>query len=92
MDIRYEKEKYQFNDNLKFNYHIHTYRSGHSDYMSDEEMLLEARNAGFTSLGFSEHIPFTFYEIPQEGIQMLPSEVDDYLTSINKLKNKYYLK
>ncbi len=89
MDIRYEKEKYQFNDNLKFNYHTHTYRSGHSDYMSDEEMLLEAKNAGFTSLGFSEHIPFTSYEIPQEGIQMLPSEVDDYLTSINKLKNKY---
>lgn len=72
-----------------FNYHTHTYRSGHSDYMSDEEMLLEARNAGFTSLGFSEHIPFTSYEIPQEGIQMLPSEVDDYISSINKLKNKY---
>ena len=72
-----------------FNYHTHTYRSGHSDYMEDEEMLLTAKSVGFTSLGFSEHIFSTSYEIPQEDIQMLPSEVDDYLASINNLKNKY---
>ena len=40
-----------------FNYHTHTYRSGHGEYCSDADIVAAAKKAGITSLGFSEHIP-----------------------------------
>lgn len=69
-----------------FNYHTHTYRSGHSKYISDEEILETAKQMGFTSLGFSEHIPNPSLVLPDEDHRMLLSEVDEYIASINKLK------
>ena len=69
-----------------FNYHTHTYRSGHSEYVSDEEILETAKQMGFTSLGFSEHIPNPNLVLPDEDNRMLLSEVDEYIASINKLK------
>lgn len=77
------KEKFQ-----DFNYHTHTYRSGHSEYVSDEEILESARQAGISMLGFSEHVPNTDLELPDEDHRMLLSEVDDYIASINKLKQE----
>lgn len=79
------KSKEKFQD---FNYHTHTYRSGHSEYVSDEEILESARQAGISMLGFSEHVPNTDLELPDEDHRMLLSEVDDYIASINKLKQE----
>ena len=39
-------------------------------------------------LGFSEHIPNTDLELPDEDHRMLLSEVEDYIASINKLKQE----
>lgn len=70
-----------------FNYHTHTYRSGHSEYCSDEEILKASKKKGITKLGFSEHIPNPSLILPDENHRMLFSEVDDYISSINKMKN-----
>ena len=72
--------------NQKFNYHTHTYRSGHSEYVSDEEMLQAAKSMGISMLGFSEHIPNSDLILPDENHRMLLSEVDGYIASINKMK------
>lgn len=69
-----------------FNYHTHTYRSGHSEYASDEEMLKVAKSIGISMLGFSEHIPNPSLILPDEDHRMLLSEVDSYIASINKMK------
>ena len=76
-----------FTSSQKFNYHTHTYRSGHSEYISDEEILETAKQKGFTSLGFSEHIPNPSLVLPDEDHRMLLSEVDEYISSINHLKS-----
>lgn len=72
-----------------FNYHTHTYRSGHSEYTSDEEILQVAKSAGISMLGFSEHIPNPNLILPDENHRMFFSEVDDYIASINKMKQNY---
>ena len=69
-----------------FNYHTHTYRSGHSEYASDEEILQVAKSMGISMLGFSEHIPNPNLILPDEDHRMLLSEVDGYIASINKMK------
>lgn len=71
-----------------FNYHTHTFRSGHSEYASDEEMLQVAKSMGIAMLGFSEHIPNPDLILPDEDHRMLLSEVDGYITSINKMKQE----
>lgn len=70
-----------------YNYHTHTYRSGHGEYCSDEEILKASKQKGITKLGFSEHIPNPSLILPDENHRMLYSEVDDYISSINKMKN-----
>lgn len=74
---------------IQFNYHTHTYRSGHSEYASDEEILMAAKQAGITMLGFSEHIPNPDLVLPDENHRMLCSEVEEYIFSINKLKQEH---
>ena len=71
-----------------FNYYTHTYRSGHSEYASDEEMLQVAKSMGISMLGFSEHIPNPDLILPDEDHRMLLYEVDDYIASINKMKQE----
>ena len=83
-------KKNEKNDRIQeFNYHTHTYRSGHSEYVSDKQMVEAAKRAGFTMLGFSEHAPFPEMTPPIEDNKMLFSEVDEYLESIDKLKTEY---
>ena len=85
MSEKKAKTKEKFQD---FNYHTHTYRSGHSEYVNDKEILESARQAGISMLGFSEHVPNTDLELPDEDHRMLLSEVEDYIASINKLKQE----
>ena len=79
------KTKVKFQD---FNYHTHTYRSGHSEYVSDEEILKTAKQTGISMLGFSEHVPNPDLEFPDEDHRMMLSEVDGYIASINKMKQE----
>lgn len=70
-----------------FNYHTHTFRSGHGEYCSDAEIVKTAKENGITKLGFSEHIPNPSLVLPDEDHRMLLSEVDEYISSINHLKS-----
>lgn len=70
-----------------FNYHTHTFRSGHGEYCSDAEIVKIAKENGITELGFSEHIPNPSLVLPDEDHRMLLSEVDEYINSINHLKS-----
>lgn len=68
------------------NYHTHTYRCGHASG-NDEEYVLEAIKNGIKDLGFSDHIPFKYFE--QKGIRMNFDMIDDYVSSLKQLKEKY---
>ena len=71
---------------LKTNYHTHTIRCGHASG-EDEEFILEAIALGFTELGFTDHIMLPDHS--QIGIRGDYSLLDDYIDSLNKLKEKY---
>ena len=71
---------------LKYNYHTHTKRCGHASG-EDEEYVLSAIKAGYKELGFSDHVMLP--GLSQKGIRAEYEELDDYLSSIRFLKEKY---
>ena len=74
----------------KFNYHSHTYRCMHADMdMSDEEYVQEYIKMGFKKIAFTDHCPEKTVIDDRPKIRMKYSQKDDYLNSINSLKEKY---
>ena len=71
---------------IRQNYHTHTSRCGHA-IGTDEEYVLEAISYGLTELGFSDHIMFP--EHSQPNIRGEYEELEDYIISIESLKEKY---
>ena len=69
-----------------FNYHTHTYRCKHA-IGKDEEYILKAIEAGYKVLGFSDHAPYKDY--PSDYAHMDIEQLDEYISSINELKEKY---
>ena len=69
-----------------FNYHTHTSRCGHA-VGTDEEYVLAAIEAGYKVLGFSDHAPYRDYPSPR--VHMNWEQLDDYIQSVTKLKEKY---
>lgn len=71
---------------IDYSYHTHTYRCGHADG-TEEEYVLAAIEAGYKVIGFTDHM---FIEnFIQKGIRGDFSELDDYVNTINNLKEKY---
>ena len=70
-----------------FNYHTHTYRCGHAAMDSDESYVLSAIKAGFKQLGMSDHAPYP--ELKKERDRMNFSQLEEYLSSMRHLKEKY---
>lgn len=68
------------------NYHTHTARCGHARG-SDEQYVRAAIEAGFSVLGFSDHVPFEGIHIPSDRMEF--EDIDAYLLSIATLKAKY---
>lgn len=73
------------------NYHTHTARCGHA-WGTDEEFIQAAIDAGYTTLGISEHSPWPF----ADGYQQIDScqrikleELDTYIGDMQALKEKY---
>ncbi len=71
---------------IKANYHTHTIRCGHA-VGSDEDYVLAAIEAGLDTLGFSDHMPYPDASNP--GDRMEFDQRDEYINSINSLKEKY---
>ena len=73
------------------NYHSHTRRCGHA-WGTDDEFILAAINAGFTTLGISEHSPWPFadgYQQIDTRQRITVEELDTYLADMQALKEKY---
>lgn len=71
---------------IDYCYHTHTKRCGHARG-EDEEYVLNAISNGIKVLGFSDHVMLP--HISQNGIRGDFSLLEDYLSSINRLKEKY---
>ncbi len=73
------------------NYHSHTYRCGHA-WGTDEEMIQAAIDAGFTTLGISEHTPWPFadgYHEIDTRQRLKMEEMDQYIADVLALREKY---
>lgn len=70
------------------NYHTHTARCRHASG-SEEEYVLKAIESGLKVLGFSDHTPFLFPGDYYSHMRMYPDQLEDYVTSVLALKEKY---
>ena len=67
-------------------FHIHTYRCGHAENVSDEEFVKRAVELGASRIVFTDHAPFPGNPF---GQRMKYEELDEYITSIRGLHDKY---
>lgn len=70
----------------KYVYHCHTSRCSHARG-SDEEYVISAIKSGVKVLCFTDHTPIPGLE--QKEIRMYLHELDEYIASINELKERY---
>lgn len=74
----------------KFNYHQHTYRCRHADMdMKDEDYIKEYIKMGFEKIAFTDHCPQKNKVDKRTHMRMDYQEKDEYLNTINILKEKY---
>ena len=71
---------------IDYCYHTHTKRCGHATG-EDEEYVKYAIEAGLKHLGFSDHVMLP--GIIQDGSRARYEMLDDYVNSINSLKERY---
>ncbi len=67
------------------NFHTHTYRCLHA-FGTEEDYVRAALASQLDELGFSDHAPFPHHDY---GLRMPYSDLDDYLQTIDQLKEKY---
>lgn len=67
-------------------FHVHTYRCGHAENVPDEAFVKRAIELGASRIVFTDHAPFP--GDPFRG-RMKSNELDEYITSIRGLHNKY---
>lgn len=72
--------------NDKSMFHVHTFRCGHAEKVSDEAYVTHALEPGATDLWFSDHAPFP--GDPFRG-RMRYSQLNEYITTLDTLKKKY---
>lgn len=83
--------KYKRGKNMQnFNYHTHTYRCGHAQNdMKDEDVVKTFIEEGFDKIAFTDHCPEKEIIDKRKNMRMDYSQLDEYLKSIEYLKNKY---
>lgn len=67
-------------------FHIHTKRCRHASDESDEDYVRTAISLGAEKITFTDHAPFPFNPF---GSRMDFEELDEYISSLNSLKEKY---
>lgn len=70
---------------IRANFHTHTQRCKHAVGI-EEDYVKAAISCGLSKLGFSDHAPFPDHDF---GLRMVYEEFDDYLGTIEQLKEKY---
>lgn len=68
-------------------FHVHTFRCGHAENISDEAYINIAIELGASDIWFTDHAPF-----PNDpfGARMKFSELDEYLRTLTELKEQYH--
>ena len=72
--------------NKKAAFHIHTYRCGHAENVSDETYIQNAIEIGADSIWFADHLPFSGDPF---GGRMKYDQLEEYLDTLTGLKKKY---
>ena len=70
------------------NFHTHTPRCHHAKG-SEREYIEQAIANGFTTLGFSDHVPQPFKNSYVSTIRMALEELDDYVGPLRALQKEY---
>ncbi len=70
------------------NYHTHTPRCMHA-VGEEREYIETAIKRHFSVLGFSDHVPQPYPEGVVSGIRMRMDQVDDYVSTLERLKKEY---
>lgn len=70
------------------NYHTHTSRCKHASG-EDRQYVENAIRNGMQVLGFSDHCPWVYPDGFVSGTRMMPSELDDYVHSVESLRDEY---
>lgn len=71
---------------MKHIFHVHTYRCGHASDDCDEDYITAAADMGAEKITFTDHAPFPGNCFKNRmGIEQL----DEYLVSLSRLKEKY---
>ena len=73
---------------IKANYHTHTTRCQHA-VGTEREYIEAAISAGYTTLGFSDHVPMPYPEGIRSRIRMGMEELPDYISTLLKLREEY---
>lgn len=74
---------------MHINLHTHTFRCHHAANVSDRLYIENAIKSGFTTLGFSEHIPCPFHDGHESGYRLFKSDIDEYFSTLRQLKEEY---
>lgn len=73
---------------MKVNLHTHTTRCGHASG-TEREYIENAIAGGLTTLGFSDHAPYAFPEGYYSGFRMKREAQEDYVTTLQALREEY---
>ena len=67
-------------------FHVHTYRCGHAENVSDEEYIKKAMQLSAKDIWFTDHSPFPGDPF---GNRMKYGQLDEYISTLSSLKSKY---
>ena len=70
----------------RYLFHVHTFRCGHAEMISDEEYIQKAIDLGATDIWFTDYAPFP--GIPFGG-RMKCEELLEYISTLKGLKKQY---
>lgn len=73
---------------MRYNLHTHTPRCRHA-VGSEREYIENAIKAGMDTIGFSDHAPILFPDGFVSPIRMLPDETEEYVSTLQSLRNEY---
>lgn len=69
------------------NFHTHTPRCNHA-VGTEQEYIAQAKLAGLTELGFSDHTPYLFPQSYYSHFRMKPEELAGYVASLKSLREE----
>lgn len=70
----------------RYLFHVHTFRCGHAEMISDEEYIQKASDLGATDIWFTDYAPFPGNPF---GGRMKCEELLEYISTLKGLKKQY---